>query len=249
MIPTVVPTMIDPARLGDGVPPSPRPSDDRPSSYVSALRRIRNQPPAARAGERCEMCAQPIADEHRHVVDLRDRSLLCTCRACGLLFTNDGAAGGRYRSVPERYATVGDFALTSAQWESLQIPVAIAFFFHNSDMGATAAFFPSPAGATECLLPLDVWGEVEAANPVATSLEPDVEALLVRISSVSDRDGTADGIECFIVPIDACYELVGHLRTRWRGFDGGREVHDQMTAFFDDVRRRARPISRAHVRG
>ena len=27
------------------------------------------------------------------------------------------------------------------------------------------------------------------------------------------------------MPIDACYELVGHLRRLWRGFDGGREAH------------------------
>jgi hypothetical protein len=42
------------------------------------------------------------------------------------------------------------------------------------------------------------------------------------------------------VPIDVCYELVGHLRLRWRGFDGGREAHDAMDSFFERVRKKAR---------
>ena len=60
---------------------------------------------------------------------------------------------------------------------------------------------------------------------------PDVEALLVRGAS----GGRAP--ECYLVPIDACYELVGRLRTTWRGFDGGAEAHDELTGFFDRVRR------------
>jgi hypothetical protein len=43
------------------------------------------------------------------------------------------------------------------------------------------------------------------------------------------------------VPIDACYELVGRLRTLWRGFDGGREARDAMAEFFTRVHARSRP--------
>jgi hypothetical protein len=50
-----------------------------------------------------------------------------------------------------------------------------------------------------------------------------------------------DDIECFLVPIDACYELVGHLRRLWRGFDGGSDVHARLEEFFDDVAARSRP--------
>ena len=165
---------------------------------------------------------------------------MCVCQACGLLFWTEGAAAGRYVTVPSRYRRVVDFSLSAPQWDSLQIPVAVAFFFHNSAMGATSAFFPSPAGATECLLPLDTWSEVEAANPILASLQPDVEALLVR----TWRTPEDSGIECFLVPIDACYELVGHLRALWRGFDGGAEAHEQMDGFFASLRDRARPIGR-----
>lgn len=200
------------------------------------LQRIRRPPEAPRAGERCEMCAVDIPDEHSHVVDLDDRGLKCACRPCALLFTRPGSAGGRYRTVPDRYVEVVDFELSPGQWDQLQIPVAMAFFFHNSRVGEVGGYYPSPAGATECLLPLDAWKQIETANPVVASAEPDVEAVLIRAAPA--------GFECFIVPIDACYELVGHLRLLWRGFDGGREAHERVAAFYDAVRGRATQVHR-----
>jgi len=170
------------------------------------------------------------------VVDLDDRGLLCACRPCALLFTRDGAAGGRYRTVPDRYLSVNGFALSPGQWDALQIPVAMAFFFRDSRAGRVSGFYPSPAGATESLLPLEAWAEVEAANPVMATLEPDVEAALLRADP--------SGYECYLVPIDACYELVGHLRRLWRGFDGGREVHEAVAAFFARLGGRSRMVDR-----
>jgi hypothetical protein len=184
------------------------------------------------------MCATPIPDEHDHAVDLEQRGLLCTCHGCYLLFAPDGAGGARYRAVPDRYLSFPGFALSPGQWDSLQIPVAVAFFFVNSMLDRVAAFYPSPAGATESLLSLDAWGEVVAANPGLATLRPDVEAFLVR----ADRSGGA-AAECYLVPIDACYELVGQLRRLWRGFDGGQEAHDALEAFFAGVRARAQPAS------
>ena len=204
---------------------------------LGVLARIRLSQPRERPrpGERCEMCATPIPDDHDHVVDLEQRSLQCTCRGCYLLFAPDGAGGSRYRAVPDRFLSFPEFALSPGQWDGLQIPVSVAFFFLNSTLERVAAFYPGPAGATESLLSLDTWAEVVAANPGLATLVPDVEAFLVR----SDRAG--GGTECYLVPIDACYELVGQLRRLWRGFDGGREAHDALEAFFEDVRARARP--------
>jgi hypothetical protein len=116
----------------------------------------------------------------------------------------------------------------------LQIPVSVAFFFVNSSLDRVAAFYPSPAGATESLLPLDTWDDVVAAHPDQATLLPDVEAFLVR----SERPGGGMA-ECYLVPIDACYEMVGQLRRLWRGFDGGQEAHDALDAFFDRIRARA----------
>jgi hypothetical protein len=206
---------------------------------LAVLQRIRQAKPddLPRPGERCEMCAEPIPDEHSHVVDIEQRSLMCTCRGCYLLFTPEGAGGMRYRAVPDRYLAFPDFRLSPEQWDDLQIPVSIAFFFVNSTLERVAAFYPSPAGATESLLALETWDSVVAANPDLATLLPDVEAFLVR----TDRARAGDP-ECYLVPIDACYELVGQLRRLWRGFDGGKEAHDAMEAFFDNVRARAHVV-------
>lgn len=185
-------------------------------------------------GERCEMCAVPITDWHGHVVDVENRGLMCTCRPCALLFTQEGAARGRYRSVPERYRYAPDVPLADATWDSIGIPVAMAFFFTNSVLEQTVAFYPSPAGATESLLSLEAWTDLLAATPAFADLQPDVEALLVHKS--------AEGFECFAVPIDACYQLVGVVRMYWKGFDGGEEAWTAIRGFFDDLRERSERV-------
>jgi hypothetical protein len=197
------------------------------------LQRIRQPARRPRPGEVCELCGEPVPDEHSHLVDLTTRSLRCTCRPCALLFTNPGAAGGRFRPVPQRYRILPDLVVAPGQWDQFQIPVSVAFFFFNSQLGRIAAFYPSPAGATESLLPLDVWEELVAVNPILAGLEPDVEALLARV----DRN------EYYLVPIDACYELVGHLRQLWRGFDGGQQAKAALDAFFDRIRAKAKPVT------
>jgi hypothetical protein len=213
------------------------------STPLSAvLRRIRDieLQPKPRPGERCELCAELIPDEHGHVVDLESRALMCACRPCYLVFTPMGAGGSRFRAVPDRFMSFPGFALTATQWDALQIPVGVAFFFVNSELGHVAAFYPSPAGATESLLSLDSWEQIVAANPDLATLQPDVEAFLVR--SAERRTGSATA-ECYLVPIDVCYELVGQLRMLWKGFDGGTEAHAAIDSFFDRVRTKARPIA------
>lgn len=201
---------------------------------LAVLQRIRESRPREipRAGEVCELCMEPIPDEHGHLVDLEARNLMCACRGCYLLFSSEGAGGGHFRSVPDRYLAFPEFRLSPAQWDSLQIPVSVAFFFLNSSLGRIAAFYPGQAGATESELPLDTWAEVVDANPQLATMQPDVEAFLVR-----SKRGQG-GADCYIVPIDACYELVGHLRLLWRGFDGGQEANAKLNEFFDDVERR-----------
>jgi hypothetical protein len=204
------------------------------SSPLAVLRRVREAPPRPRPGERCEMCNEMIPDRHEHVVNVEGRNLMCTCRGCWLLFTPDGAGGGRYRAVPDRYAVLEGFTMSNDTWGSFQIPVSVAFFFRDSTQDKVTAFYPSPAGATESLLDLGAWDDLVAANPLLATLTSDVEALLVRTSA---DHGTA---EAFVVPVDACYELVGHVRRLWRGFDGGREAKDALDHFFREVRARCR---------
>lgn len=188
------------------------------------------------------MCAEPIVEDHPHVVNLESRALMCACRACYLLFTDQKAAL-RYRAVPDRYLSFPGFTVDARQWDELQIPVGLAFLFRNSVLGRTIAFYPSPAGATESELPLETWDRIVAANPELDVLLPDVEALLVR-QEVRRADGNVTGeAVCNLVPIDACYELVGRLRLLWRGFDGGGEVHEAIRVFFAKVESRSRPVA------
>ena len=46
--------------------------------------------------------------------------------------------------------------------------------------------------------------------------------------------------EHWLVPIDDCYELVGLIRSSWRGFGGGEEVWTQIERFFGDLPTRER---------
>lgn len=187
----------------------------------------------ARPTEVCDLCSTPVGGDHRHVVDVVERSLRCTCRACALLFTEDGAAGGQHKTVPERHRELERFELERRQWAALRIPVDLAFVMRDSHQGRIVAFYPSPAGATGSDLPLEAWEEIVAANPSLEQLEADVEAVLIRV-----RDDHAP--EAYTVPIDRCYELVGHLRLNWRGFGGGQEVRRRIDAFFEEVRAEAR---------
>jgi hypothetical protein len=193
---------------------------------VLKLKRFLARPAPAqpRPEDRCGLCAAPIAPEHAHLADLDQRGLLCVCRACFLLFQHPGAGGGKLRAVPERYARADGVLLTSAQWEDFQIPVGMAFFFRNSLQDRVLAFYPSPAGATESTLLASTWEAFVARHPALGTLLPDVEALLVR--------KRGDGFDCFIVPIAACYELVGRIRCHWKGFHGGEAAWQSIEAFF-----------------
>jgi hypothetical protein len=191
---------------------------------IGDLKRLLAGSPA-RAGERCEFCATAIAEPHSHVVNVVERTVLCVCRPCGLLFASAGAAGGHFRLVPERCVALAGAG--GPAWDLLEIPVGVAFFFFNSALQRIAVMYPSPAGAIESTVPLDAWTDMVAAAPVLQSLEPDVEALLVRRTRGHD--------ESFVVPIDLCYELVGLVRRHWKGFDGGEDAAREIDRFFARV--------------
>ncbi|RFZ55506.1 hypothetical protein CKW46_12225 [Mycobacterium liflandii] len=197
------------------------------TAYDVLARITANRRPPEPAGEHCEMCATEIADEHQHVVNVAGRQLMCVCRACYLLFT-DSAAELRYRAVPDRYLWFPDFALDRRAWDALQIPVGVAFFFTNSALGRTVAFYPGPAGACESELDLDVWSDLKDGDKRLELLADDVEALLVQVPE-------SGAPRSYLVPIDACYEFVGRLRMLWRGFDGGQQAREFIDSFFAKV--------------
>lgn len=175
--------------------------------------------------EHCELCDAPIPPEHAHLVDIVARRLLCACRACAATANRHD---GNLRLAPHRVEALADFRLTEADWDSLQIPIDMAFIFHSTPDDRPVALYPGPAGATKSLLGLDGWSRLAADNPVLATLRPDVEALLVN--------RTQGRREYFRVPIDRCYALVGTIRQQWRGLSGGTEAWDAIGAFFERLR-------------
>jgi hypothetical protein len=213
-------------------------------SSLSGLRRFLVEPAdQAPAQEVCEMCATPVPPQHPHLVQVAERRMICACGPCGFLFSNPGAGGGGYRRVPDRYLTDPDFELTDAQWDQLQIPVGMAFFLDNSTQGKIIACYPSPAGATESELGLEAWTTGVGSGRLASELQPDVEALLVRRDSHGATEPRT--AECLLVPVDACYRLVGLVRLHWRGFDGGADAWREIDNFFDALREQAVPVRAA----
>jgi hypothetical protein len=214
---------------------------DTTDATPSRLHALARRAAAARetAQERCETCGAPIAADHRHLLDLASRELLCACRACAILFDRDGSGGGHFRLIADRRLSVTDFALDEVSWAELRLPVDIAFFFRHSGAGRVVAFYPSPMGATESLLSLEAWTALEAANPVLRTLQPDVEALLVDRA----RHGRP-GFGHWIVPVDECYRLVGLIRTTWKGLTGGKAVWQDLARFFDDLDRRSHAVTK-----
>jgi len=206
----------------------------------SRLRQVARRPAesagqAESAEEHCELCGTLIGPEHRHLLDVSSRELMCACQACKILFDRPAAGGSHYRLVPDRRLCLEDFALDDVSWAELRIPVEMAFFFYSTPAQRTVAFYPGPMGATESLLELDSWEQLERANPVLASMQRDVEALLVnRARGAHDH---------YLVPLDDPYELVGVIRTRWRGLTGGQEVWEEIDGFFARLASRAKTVT------
>jgi len=203
-----------------------------PIGVLRSLAQKRKQEPGR--VEHCELCSEIIPSSHSHLLNLSSRELVCACQACSLLFSEQGAGAGRYMLVPRRYLALTDFYMADEQWEELSIPVNMAFIFRSTGTKPVMAYYPSPAGATESLLDLEGWQALVDGNPILHELVPDVEALLVnRVKDTRDY---------FIVPIDACYQLVGLIRLAWRGLGGGTEVWEAIAGFFQEVQTKAQPV-------
>lgn len=193
-------------------------------SSFETLRRLA-QPPQSMS-ERCELCHLALSPVHRHLLEVETRQVACSCDSCALLFQN--AAGTKFKLIPRDSRALTDFQMTDGEWESLALPIDLAFFFYSTPSEKMVALYPSPAGPMESLLPLTSWQVLVKQNPVLQNMQPDVEALLVN------RAGVAR--EYFLAPIDACYELIGTIRMHWRGFSGGEDVWREIENFFARLR-------------
>ncbi len=202
---------------------------DGAASSAAVVARLR-QLIAAGSGpgtERCELCGAELPEDHRHLLHIEERRILCACEPCVAIRSGEGP----YRPTGARLLWLGDFELPAELWARLRIPIGLAFFLRSSSAGRVVGLYPSPAGAAECELQLEAWEELCAANPVLATLEEDVEGLIVNRASEPHQFA--------IAPIDECYRLVGTVKASWEGISGGAAVERVVPAFLEELRARA----------
>jgi Family of unknown function (DUF5947) len=203
------------------------------AALVTSLRRLargeRTPVPggATEADEQCDICGSGLASDHRHMLDVSERRILCACEPCIAM----KAGSGSYRRVGTRVLWLEGFELADDLWARMQIPIGLAFFMYSSTVGGIVSLYPSPAGATESELDLAAWDELRDANPILASLEPDTEALIV--------DRTSEPHRYAIAPIDDCYRLVGMVKANWEGISGGDAIERTLPGFFAELQERA----------
>ncbi len=203
-----------------------RPSTNGAANESAA--RLTGASSAAAAVELCDLCGKQLDPEHRHLLHLVDRRILCTCEACVALRGGDA----ELRPTGTRTVWLDDFTLSDEVWASFGIPIGLAFFIDSTATGGIVALYPSPAGATESELEIETWRDLRTENPVLMGLEPDAEALIVN--------RIADPPEHAIAPIDECYRLVGLIKVNWDGISGGTGVERAIESFFAELEEKAR---------
>jgi hypothetical protein len=201
--------------------PAPARSDpgDGPQAPSAAPR------PAGR--ERCDLCQTTIPEDHRHLLNLVERTIACVCESCWALRCGDA----EYRPTGTRTLWLEDLVVPDDVWASFQIPIGLAFFMESSVAGCVVALYPSPGGATESELHFSSWSRMVELNPILSDLEPDIEGLIVNRLSESPAYA--------IAPIDRCYALTGTIKANWEGISGGPRVREAVSRFFDDLRAKA----------
>jgi len=201
----------------------------RKALMVSGLRGLaKPKPPTpVSADERCDLCGTTVPHDHRHMLNLYERQIVCVCESCWGLRSGDDS----FRPTGNRTLWLESFELPEELWAQFRIPIGLAFFMHSSVTDCVVAMYPSPAGATESELHFETWGRLVELNPLLRNLEPDAEGLIVNRMS--------EPHQFVIAPIDRCYMLVGLIKASWEGISGGAGVERAIEGYFEELRRAA----------
>jgi hypothetical protein len=205
----------------------------RRAEMISGMRGLTRARPAgevtagSQTDELCDLCGVSIPDDHRHLLALVERRIVCSCEACWAM----RAGEGDYRPTGNRTVWLPDLDVPDDLWASFQIPIGLAFFMHSTVTACVVAMYPSPAGATESELHFETWRRMVELNPVLDELEPDIEGLIVN--------RLTEPAVYAIAPIDRCYALTGAIKLTWEGISGGTGVGEAVSRFFDELRREA----------
>ncbi|GHH86806.1 hypothetical protein GCM10018793_60160 [Streptomyces sulfonofaciens] len=220
-------------------------------------------PPATvpAAEERCDVCAQPVPEQHRHLLDPAADTLLCACQACALLFTADipgtagipgttGTAGTAATAAPAGPVAAGDreapggrpargprYRLIPQRRLRLAGTVIDDLGWAALRVPVTLAFFvvaAPPGDGVEAGYPSALGvtrATVDRAVWDAITARHPVLGGLAPGTEALLADRSGGRREHWIVPLDDCYRLAAVLRTQWRGFTGGAEAEEQVRRF------------------
>ena len=94
------------------------------AAMITRLRRFAEAGPAGAASEieHCDLCGTELAPEHRHMLHIEERRILCACEPCVAMRIGDGP----YRPTGTRVIWLDDFAMPDDLWARLQIPAVLA---------------------------------------------------------------------------------------------------------------------------
>jgi hypothetical protein len=207
------------------------------AQVVSGLRTMARAPTARSASsveaaspaEFCDLCGIAIPEDHRHLLHLVERRIVCTCEACWGMRSGEGD----YRPTGQRTMWLSELEVPDDLWASFQVPIGLAFFMRSTVTECVVAMYPSPAGATESELHFESWSRMLELNPVLARMEPDIEGLIVN--------RLAEPPAYVIAPIDRCYALTGTVKASWEGISGGSGVEEAVARFFEGLRAEAVP--------
>ncbi len=186
-------------------------------------------PSGAAPAESCELCGIAVPEDHRHLLHLSERRIVCTCEACWGMRSGEGD----YRPTGQRTLWLSELDVPDELWASFQIPIGLAFFMQSTVTECVVAMYPSPAGATESELHFESWSRMVELNPALARMEPDIEGLIVN--------RLVEPPEYVIAPIDRCYALTGTVKAAWEGISGGSGVEEAVARFFEGLRAEAVP--------
>ena len=115
---------VKPTRRGGGEPPPGadglRPS--RPGAAEAARAAVRARRNAATSARR------PCPSDHRHMLNLYERQIVCVCESCWALRSGDP----EFRPTGSRTLWLEDFELPEELWAQFRIPIGLAFFMHST---------------------------------------------------------------------------------------------------------------------
>ncbi len=118
--------------------------------------------------EHCDLCDGEVPADHRHLLQLAERQILCACESCFALRSGDPELRPTgHRIVPLARLS----ACRTSSGPRFRIPIGLAFLFGARSRASSPPSIPSPAGATESELDLEAWEELVAANPILETLE------------------------------------------------------------------------------